>query len=97
MRSDANGAYEYETIRPGHYDGNPAHVHYLVRAPGYYPLLLDLWFDDDPELQSRRQAGRPEIPPSFPKNVVAIRPVTRDVAGVWHTTRDIEMVRLPGR
>src|SRR5687767_9503779 len=83
MRSDADGLYEYETIRPGHYDGNAAHVHYLVRAPGYYPLLLDLWFDDDPELQSRRQAGRPEIPPSFPKNVVAIRPVTRDAAGVW--------------
>ena len=97
MRSDADGRYEYETIRPGHYDGNAAHVHYLVRAPGYYPLLLDLWFDDDPELQSRRRDGRPEIPPSFPVNVVAIRPVTRDAAGVWHTTRDIEMVRLPGR
>jgi protocatechuate 3,4-dioxygenase beta subunit len=97
MRSDANGGYEYETIRPGHYDGNPAHVHYLVRAPGYYPMLLDLWFDDDPELASRRRAGRPEIPPSFPKNTVAIRPVTRDAAGVWHATRDIEMVRLSER
>jgi protocatechuate 3,4-dioxygenase beta subunit len=93
MRTDADGAYEYETIRPGPYDGNAAHVHYLVRAPGYYPLLLDLWFDDDPELLARRQAGRPEIPLSFPKDVVAIRPVTRDAAGVWHTTRDIEMVR----
>jgi protocatechuate 3,4-dioxygenase beta subunit len=97
MRSDINGHYEYETIRPGHYDGNPAHVHYLVRATGYYPMLLDLWFDDDAELESRRQAGRPEVPPSFPKNTVAIRPVTRDVSGVWHTTRDIELVRLAGR
>ena len=93
MRTDPNGAYEYETIRPGHYDGNPAHVHYLVRAPSYHPLLLDLWFDDDPELLARRQAGRPEIPPNFPKNTVAIRPVTRDAEGVWRTTRDIEMVR----
>ena len=95
MRSDASGAYGYETIRPGHYDGNAAHVHYLVRAPGYYPLLLDLWFDDDPELIERRRTGRPEIPLSFPQNVVAIRPVTRDAAGVFHATRDIEMVRLP--
>ncbi len=93
MRSDADGAYGYETIRPGHYDGNAAHVHYLVRAPGYHPLLLDLWFEDDPELLLRRQAGRPEIPPSFPKNVVAIRPIARDATGVWRTTRDIEMVR----
>jgi protocatechuate 3,4-dioxygenase beta subunit len=93
MRSDANGAYEFETIRPGYYDGNPAHVHYLVRAPGYFPLLLDLWFEDDTELRTRREAGRPEIPASFPKNTVAIRPVTRDAAGVWHATRDIDMVR----
>jgi protocatechuate 3,4-dioxygenase beta subunit len=59
MRSDADGRYEYETIRPGHYDGNAAHVHYLVRASGYNPLLLDLWFDDDPELQSRRHRDGP--------------------------------------
>jgi protocatechuate 3,4-dioxygenase beta subunit len=95
MRSDADGTYGYETIRPGHYDGNPAHVHYIVRATGYYPLLLDLWFDDDPELAARRQSGRPEIPLNFPKNTVAIRPVTCDAAGVCRTTRDIEMVRLP--
>ena len=93
MRSAVDGLYEYETIRPGHYDGNPAHVHYLVRTPGYYPLLLDLWFDDDPVLIARRQAGTPEIPPGLPKDVVAIRPVTRDAAGVWRATRDIEMVR----
>jgi len=93
MRSDADGAYEFETIRPGHYDNNAAHVQYLVRAPGYHPLLLDLWFDDDPVLRARREAGTPEIPPSFPQNVVAIRPVTRDAAGVWRTTRDIELVR----
>jgi protocatechuate 3,4-dioxygenase beta subunit len=93
MRSDADGRYEYATIRPGHYDNNAAHVHYIVRARGYKPLLLDLWFDDDPELAARRREGRPEIPVSFPKNVVAIRPVTRDVDGTWHATRDIEMVR----
>jgi protocatechuate 3,4-dioxygenase beta subunit len=93
MRSDADGRYEYATIRPGHYDNNAAHVHYIVRARGYKPLLLDLWFDDDPELAARRREGRPEIPVSFPKNVVAIRPVTRDADGTWHATRDIETVR----
>jgi protocatechuate 3,4-dioxygenase beta subunit len=92
MRSDADGRYEYVTIRPGHYDNNAAHVHYIVRAPGYKPRLLDLWFEDDPELLTRRNAGRPEIPVSFPQDVVAIRPVTRDADGTWRTTRDIEMV-----
>jgi len=93
MRSGADGRYEYATIRPGHYDNNAAHVHYIVRARGYKPLLLDLWFEDDPELAARRSAGRPEIPVSFPQNVVAIRPVTRAADGTWHTTRDIDMVR----
>jgi protocatechuate 3,4-dioxygenase beta subunit len=81
MRTDADGRYEYATIRPGHYDNNAAHVHYLVRARGYKPLLLDLWFEDDPELLARRNEGRPEIPVSSPKGVVAIRPVMRDAAG----------------
>jgi hypothetical protein len=93
MRSDADGRYQYATIRPGHYDNNAAHVHYTVRARGYKSLLLDLWFDDDPELAARRREGRPEIPVSFPKNVVAIRPVTRDADGTWHATRGIETVR----
>jgi protocatechuate 3,4-dioxygenase beta subunit len=93
MRSDADGRYEYETIRPGHYDGNAAHVHYIVRAPGYYPRLIDLWFEDDPVLVARRAAGSPEVPPGMPQDAVAIRPTTRGADGVWRVTRDIEMVR----
>lgn len=93
MRSDAAGRYEFATVRPGHYDNNPAHIHYIVRARGYKPRLLDLWFEDDPELAARRAAGRPEIPLNFPPRVVAIRPVTRAADGAWRATRDIEMVR----
>ena len=92
MRSDADGRYEFATVRPGHYGGNPAHVHYVVRAPGYKPRLLDLWFEDDPELAARRSAGRPEIPLNFPRNAVAIRPLTRDAGGTWRATRDIDML-----
>ena len=63
MRTDANGRYQYETIRPGSYNSNAAHVHYIVRAAGFAAQLLDLWFDDDPVLLARRNAGLPEIPP----------------------------------
>ena len=48
MRTDASGRYRYETIRPGSYNNNAAHVHYVVTAPGYKPRMFDLWFDDDP-------------------------------------------------
>jgi protocatechuate 3,4-dioxygenase beta subunit len=101
MRTDAEGRYQYETIRPGSYDNNAAHVHYIVIAPGYKPRLVDLWFDDDPLLAARRKAGTPEVPPGIldgsvcrsRPDCVAIRPVTRDAKGVWHATRDVQMLR----
>jgi catechol 1,2-dioxygenase len=51
--SDARGAYEYQTIHPGAYQigpraWRPAHVHYMVLAPGYEPLTTQLYFDGDP-------------------------------------------------
>jgi protocatechuate 3,4-dioxygenase beta subunit len=37
LQSDAEGRYEYGTIKPGSYPDtqNPAHIHYVVKAPGY--------------------------------------------------------------
>jgi protocatechuate 3,4-dioxygenase beta subunit len=33
LRTDANGRYRYETIRPRGYGNNPAHLHHVVSAP----------------------------------------------------------------
>ena len=100
LRTDALGNYRYETIRPGRYEGLAAHVHYVVVAPGYKPRLFDLQFQDDPLLVALRQAGAPEIPLSIRQSpcyqsqpdLIAIRPVQRDAAGVWHAVRDLNMV-----
>jgi len=50
--SDAQGAYEYQTVHPGRYlNGNqyrPSHVHYMVFAPGYRKLTTQLYFKGDP-------------------------------------------------
>lgn len=53
LRTDAEGRYEFRTIRPGGYLGRsvPQHVHMHVVEPGrctYY--LGDALFDDDPRL-----------------------------------------------
>lgn len=101
LRTDRQGQYRYETIRPGSYNGNAAHVHYVVKAAGYKARLLDLWFEDDPILVARRAAGEPEIPAGIrnssyykaSSDVVAIRPVARDASGAWHATRDIRMFK----
>ncbi len=51
--TDEHGRYEYETIHPGAYKTSPTtwrppHVHYLVRAKGYKPLITQLYFRGDP-------------------------------------------------
>ena len=99
LRTDAEGRYRYETIRPGSY-GGAAHVHYTVVAPGYKPRIFDLWFQDDPILVARRQAGEPQIQQSMRNSpfykaapdLIAIRPVIRDGAGIWHAVRDLDMI-----
>jgi protocatechuate 3,4-dioxygenase beta subunit len=101
LRTDAEGRYEYETTRPGSYDNGPAHVHYIVTARGYKPLLLALQFQDDPIVVRLLKAGGPLLNPDAFRNgpcksrpdCVLTRPVTRDAQGVSHVTRDIQMVR----
>jgi protocatechuate 3,4-dioxygenase beta subunit len=94
MRSDANGQYRFETVRPGHYppETNPSHVHYVVRAMGYKSRMMDLRFQDDPVIAARRKEGIPDDD-GFEPGKMVVRPVTRDNNGVWHVTRDLEMIR----
>lgn len=103
LRTDSRGRYQYETIRPGSYDNLPAHVHYVVKAAGYEPLLLSLQFDDDPIVVGKRRFGIPLLDPDAFRlgpcksrpDCVLTRPVTRDARGGFHVTRDIQMVRTP--
>ena len=53
-RTDANGRFEFRTIRPGSYPGggNPAHVHFTIDGPGVPRRWVadDLHFAGDPDL-----------------------------------------------
>jgi len=94
-RSDAQGRYRFETIRPAAYPTRtvPQHVHMHVIEPGrgtYY--IDDIVFSDDPLLddearKSMRQGrgGHGEVQP------------TRDGNGIWQVRRDIELGKgVPG-
>jgi len=54
MKTDANGKYEFETIKPTPYEthgGEPAQIHYTIEGldyPEYW--LAALWFQDDPRI-----------------------------------------------
>jgi protocatechuate 3,4-dioxygenase beta subunit len=101
LRTDAEGRYRYETTRPGSYDNGPAHVHYIVNARGYKPLLLALQFQDDPIVHNLQKAGKPLLNLDAFKNgpcksrpdCVLTQPVVRDGQGISHVTRDIQMVK----
>lgn len=62
MRTDSDGRFAYDTIRPGSYPGgrNPAHVHHQLWGAGW-PAQWgnDLLFDDDP-LVSEEEKRRSE-------------------------------------
>jgi len=85
-RTDGDGAYRFDTIRPGAYPGEdvPEHIHMHVIEPGratYY--LDDVMFRDDPKLTARQIAAY-----SSGRGGDAITtPVRRD--GVWQVRRDI--------
>ena len=61
LRSDARGAWSFETIKPGSYPSSrvPAHIHFEVSAPGRAPKIFEIVFEGDPFVtpEMRRDAA----------------------------------------
>jgi catechol 1,2-dioxygenase len=61
MMTNANGEYQFETIRPGHYplggSTRPAHIHFTITKPGLQPLTTQLYFAGDPFLMPNDPCG----------------------------------------
>ena len=62
LRSDANGAWSFDTVKPGSYPAtrNPAHIHFEVSAPGRTPRVFEIVFEGDPFITDRMRTN-----PSF--------------------------------
>lgn len=91
MRTNAEGRYEFRTIRPAAYPGqrNPAHIHAYVSGPGYPEYWIDEYlFDDDPlvtdEVRRKSTADGSFSP---------ILKATRSADGVLRAVRDIKLER----
>ena len=95
VRTDAEGRYQFDTIRPGGYPNTniPQHIHLHVIEPGRGTYYIDeMVFSDDPRLtpENRKQlvTGRGGDGLVTP---------TRDSAGLWSVTRDIVLGQnVPG-
>jgi protocatechuate 3,4-dioxygenase beta subunit len=88
-RTDAEGRYEFRTIRPAPYpgDGPPAHVHFYLSGPGLQRQEAEeLVFVGDPKISSEmaersRRTGR----------FGGVRPLTLGADGAWHCTFDMRL------
>jgi len=95
-RTDANGEYRFDTIRPASYPNTriPAHVHLHVIEPGRTTYYIDeLLFENDPFLtpEARRSQVRGRGGPG------AVANPARDANGVWQSRRDIMLgAGIPG-
>lgn len=87
MKTDSNGNYEFETIRPAPYhshEGEPAHIHYNIEAPDYPEYwLTGLWFSDDPRVNGYKD--KIERSGGF-SNIITL---TKDENNVLRGTRNI--------
>ena len=90
MRTDAEGRYEFSTIKPGPYPNSriPAHIHYVVTSPGYSERIFEIVFEGDPFLDDRvRQDAAKEW------SAFSIRRLEKDEQGVLRCTQDIKLRR----
>ena len=90
VKSDAQGNYRFETIRPGAYPGrsDPAHVHMIIKEPNRQEYWIDeVNFDDDPRVTAQVRSRAENRGGSG-----IIHPV-RDGGGVWQVRRDIVLER----
>ena len=88
VRTDKNGRYSFDTIRPASYPNTtiPQHVHMHVIEPGkatYY--IDDVKFDDDPSLTERQRSNRRN------RGGDGLSHPEKDADGVWHVRRDITL------
>jgi protocatechuate 3,4-dioxygenase, beta subunit len=88
MRTDAQGRYEFSTIKPAPYPNNriAAHIHYVVNAPGHQERVFEIVFEGDPNIDERMRVDAAKERSAF-----SIRRLTRDQQGVWRCVQDIKM------
>jgi protocatechuate 3,4-dioxygenase beta subunit len=50
LRSDAKGAWAFDTIKPGSYPNSrvPSHIHFELTAAGRAPKIFEIVFEGDP-------------------------------------------------
>ena len=89
MRTDADGGYEFLTIRPGPYPNRtePAHIHFHLWGPDTPPQWnVDLLFEDDAFIKPGRRAESESL-----GQFGFIKAPVRGADGVFETTLNLRL------
>lgn len=94
IKTDAQGRYEFKTIRPGSYPfrKDPQHIHPIVKESDISLYWIDdFLFDDDPLLTKEAKGHQQNRAGS------GILKLTKDANGVWMGRRNIILgLNVPG-
>lgn len=89
MITNAEGKYEYRTIKPASYPNsrNPAHVHYVITGNGREKQYTELQFEGDRWLRESGKLTEEQKRDTFSE----IRPFTKAEHGVWRVVKDLKV------
>lgn len=89
MITNAEGKYEYRTIKPAPYPGggNPAHVHYVIKVKGGREQNEELQFEGDRWLRDHGKLTEEQRKDTFAE----VRPFMKDEKGVWQVRKDVRV------
>jgi protocatechuate 3,4-dioxygenase beta subunit len=88
MRTNAQGRYEFETIKPGPYPSArvPAHIHFVVNAPGHKQKIFEIVFEGDGFINDEiRNDAKNE------DGMFSIRALQKDKDGKLRCVQDIKL------
>ncbi len=90
LKTEEDGDYQFKTIIPGRYlNGDtfrPSHVHFRVTAEQHQELISQIYFKDDPYIESDPWASDPEAK-------MRILPMEKNEAGIQTVTFDIHLLQ----
>ena len=88
MKTNAQGQYEFKTIRPASYPGSriPQHIHPIIKEPGLSVYWIDdFLFSDDPFLNNQEKSNLQN------RGGSGILSLKKDTNGVWVGERNITL------
>jgi protocatechuate 3,4-dioxygenase beta subunit len=96
IRTTADGAYRFRTIRPVAYPGRAPHIHFAISGPRFAPLTTQMYVAGEPLNDRDLILGRITDPARRASLIVPLRPAAPNEPAILAGTFDIVLGEGPG-